>query len=134
MKFKQPTQRELDLLPFLENGKIARAKHRTARAVIQAAGKEVRIPFVARDQRGDFKRLMNRMTETLGHSRYRFVAVDRDPEMTKIWRILAPKDARELKDVLRGFREETIEEYENDAGVIEPVATLVGDWNPEKYQ
>jgi len=134
MRFVEPTQRELELLPFTGDGIIARAKHRTARAVIQPVGSEVRIPSIGREQRGDFKRLMNRMAEELDHTRFRFVAIDRDDELAEIWEILGPPNAKDLEDVLHGFERETLEEYEDPEGEIVPVETLVGDWDPEKYQ
>lgn len=131
MIFDSITTQDYVLLPIKKPEKATRVRKETARAVIEPYNDEVRIPYVRRDERGDFKALMDGLVDELnGHTKYRFVAIN-DSELHDLVMLAAPDDARHIKEAVNGFTEETLHEYENDAGEIEPVNTLVGHWEPE---
>jgi hypothetical protein len=120
---------ERRLLPILDDYKSFKAEYRTAEAVIQPVDGELRVPYVARRNPGDFKALMDVLTDELNHTRFRFIGTSVPP--SEVFTKIGPSDARTIHEAVNGFTEETLREYVNDRGDIEPVETLVGDWKPD---
>lgn len=133
MRLTNPTLLEYRLLPILDDGgTVFKASHGTCDAVCQIVDDEVRIPYVARDERGDFKALMDELVRELdGHTKFRFVAIEHDSLFNRALKIIQPDDARTLEEAVNGFEKETLREYRNSDGRIEPVETLIGHWNLE---
>lgn len=127
MEYRKITPVELNLLPVQNDEQAVTAHHETAKAVVDPVPGEIRIPYVSREERGDFANLMDVLVEDLECKDVRFVAVD-GPDRQTIRRMLdlaTPDDARTLKEAVHGFDEEEVDDYE------EPVNTLVGTWDPD---
>jgi len=130
MNYSRPHIVELRLLPIHDAERAYTVKHETCKAIFETYDGEVRIAYVAREERGDFKALMNRLTEELNNPVFRFVEIEglRESEFKELVERHEPDDARSITEAVNGFDRETIHEYENSNGEIEPVETLVGRW------
>lgn len=127
MKFTRPSKSQLKLLPLKRLRKAYVASHETAYAVFEPYDGEIRIAFVKREDKGDFKALMDRLVEELGHSRVRFVATGVNP-LDEVVAEFEPSDSQTIHEAVNGFDVEMTEEYENSRGETEEIETLVGDW------
>lgn len=127
MEYTNITPIEARLLALKNPEKAVEAQHETCRAIVEPTPGEIRIPFVARVEKGDFCNFMDVLVEDLGHETVRFVAVDSptpDP-LERMLDVMSPEDARSLSDAVNGFEREEINEYG------QPVETLVGAWTPD---
>lgn len=118
------------LLPILEGVDTYRASYRTGEVIVQPVPGELRIPWAARVDKGDFKAVMDRLITAVGHTTVRFIGVETPdgPDLIEDAReIIQPDDARPLYDAVHGFEFESTDDY-GDPGVECP--TLVGEWVP----
>lgn len=118
--------------------KVVHARHATAHAVVAIVpgSGEIRVPYLRRREKGDFKAIMNAMVDEFGIDRFRFTNVFMsDDEATRAYDLLdeyladffgiepmSREDDVRLDEALRGFEHE-VEDWEG-----EPVDTLVGRW------
>lgn len=102
------------------------ARFKSVHAVVVPSEGEIRIPYIRRKRKGEFSEFMDRLVETLGCTRVRFVNIltDDRPEV----RAIRPDDGLMIKDAVRGFQRDD-EEWDH-YGEDGPVPCLVGDWTP----
>lgn len=130
MKYTKISDTEKRLLALVDPSNAVGVVHNTARAIVEPVGTEIRIPYVSRDERGDFAELMDRLVDEVGYNRVRFVSIKKpdEPELTDLVDRLGPDDARNIEEAVHGFEEEPIHDYQH------VVQTLVGDWEPDEYE
>lgn len=115
-------------------------EHKTASAVltvIHGTG-EIRIPTVARTDRGDFRELMDELVAETGHRKVRFVNYFEPALWRETYGEICPDDARRITDAVHGFDTERevwqgFNPYNGRSYDEKDVKCLVGEWNPAAY-
>lgn len=120
-------------------GPLYHARYKSVHAILAPVPGEIRVPYVDRDEPGEFAEFMDRLVERLECSTVRFVNafMDDDPGADAMDRLDDAKgktDTKRLEDVLHGF-EHVQEEWDDHphlpAEAIDgPVDCLLGEWAP----
>lgn len=132
LTFSQINRRQYVLLPILDDRKVVQVEHKTAKAVIQPVDDELRIPYVSSEERGDFKSLMDNLVNALnGHNKIRFVGTSEAPKVLS--QMLGDSTSQSIYEAVHGFEKEPTEEYTDSADNTEEIETLIGRWEPGKY-
>lgn len=115
-------------LPVNESipGNVYEVTQNTGRAIINPRPGEIRIPFVRREEKGDFRTLIDSMVREFECRKIRFVNLQNYDILMRLGFI--PADSRPLEEVAVGFKREE-ESWVGENGEMKgPVETLVGYW------